>query len=125
MKIYLGLAGSEKLITNLDRDFNIAEQEAYADVVTEDESIYRYTTDKIKHLFNFRYGVISLTNLDVILIEYRKKTKLVLKVERKDVPDTYDIYNVIFNGPVAYTLDTDYAGDDRWFKNISFTLKET
>lgn len=125
MKIYLGLAGSEQLITNLDRDFNSPEKEAYEDVVTEDESVYRYTTDKIKHFFNFMYGVISLTNLNVILTEYRKKTTLVLKIERKDVPDTYDSYNVIFDGLFDYTLDTDFAGDDRWFKNISFTLKET
>lgn len=125
MKIYLGLAENEQLITNLDRDFNSPEKEAYEDVVTEDESIHRYTTDKIKHLFNFRYGVMSLTNLNVILTEYRKKTTLVLKVERKDVLGTYDSYNVLFEGAVDYTLDIDYAGEDRWFKNISFTLKET
>lgn len=125
MKIYLGLAGSEQLITNLDRDFNSPEQEAYKDVVTEDESIYRYTIDKIKHFFNFRYGVISLTNLNVILTEYRRKTTLVLKVERKDIPGTYNSYNVLFEGVVDYTLDVDYAGEDRWFKNILFNLKET
>ncbi|MBA7579923.1 hypothetical protein ES708_21804 [subsurface metagenome] len=124
MKIYLGLIGSEELITNLDRDFNMTEQEAYEDVVTEDESIYRYTIDKIKHFFNFRYGVISKTNFDTILTEHRRKTTLQLKLEKKDIPDTYDNYSVVFDGPIDYTLESDYAGSDRYYKDVSFILKE-
>ena len=124
MKIYLGLVGSENLLTPFRKGFDITEQEAYEDVITEDETTHRYTSGKIKYIFRFSYSDISETDLNVILTEFRRKTTLRLKVEKKLAPDTYNLYNVIFSGPIDYSLDTDYPGDKRYFKDISFTLKE-
>jgi hypothetical protein len=124
MKIYLGLAGSEQLITGYDRDFDYPKKENYEDVICEDGSITRYTTDTVKHVFNFKYATITKVDLDVIETEYDSHAVLSLKIEKDTGSETYDTYNVLFDGVFDKGMEMDYP-DRREYKNVSFTLKET
>lgn len=123
MKIYLGLAGSEFLLTGYDRDFSYPKNEIYEDVICEDGSTTRYSIDTTKSVFNFKYATITKTDLDVIETEYNRFAVLSLKVEKDTGSLTYDTYNVLFDGVFDKGMEMDYP-DRREYKNVSFSLKE-
>lgn len=123
MKIYLGLSGSESLITAYGRSFSYPKNELYEDVICEDGSITRYTTNTVKHIFNINYLTIEKADLDVIEAEYNRHAVLSLKVEKDTGSDTYDTYSVLFDGVFNKGMDMDY-NDRREYKDVSFTLKE-
>lgn len=122
MKIYLGLEGSEQLITSYGREFTETEKEIYEDITTVDESIFRYSQKKTKKYFEFRYSLIEFSDLEVVLGEYKRFTTLSLKIENV-VSGTYSTYKVLFDSEISKQLYTDFSGK-RYYANVSFTLRE-
>jgi len=103
MNIYLGVADSENLITELNRDFTPGNIEVKETVETDDGTLYDYVTGR-KKIFKFAYDKILDDDLDVILTEFNRQTTLNLKVE--DGPDSgsYDTYVVLFQKEPTYRL---------------------
>ncbi len=122
MKIYLGLEGSEQLITAYGREFTETEKEVYEDITTIDESIFRYSQKKTKKYFEFNYSLIEFQDLEVVLNEYKRFTTLSLKVENI-VSGTYSTYKVLFDSQINKRLYTDFSGK-RYYADVSFTLRE-
>lgn len=126
MNIYLGIAGGENLITELNRDFETVPIEVKETVETDDGTIYEYVTGE-KKAFRFAYDKILDDDLDVILTEFNRQATLSLKVE--DGPDSgsYDTYVVLFIKEPVYRLwkELTITGTKHFiYENCNFTLIE-
>lgn len=126
MNVYLGLADSELLITELNRDIDFINIEVKETVEAEDGTLHEYIVGKKKG-FKFVYDKILDDDLNIILTEFNRQTTLSLKIE--DGPDSgnYDSYIVLFQKEPVYKLwkELTIEGTKHFiYENCNFTLVE-